>query len=186
MILSILKNIKSNLYLLFIFGFILFIVFGVINKRTVDIKTKRVTCQNSVTTFEKIYTKDLDFAKKLLTSSNYEIQSDIEYSKNMKSNLLGNFSTEDSDEILIEVLNNSKSINKKYDEKLLISYYIYENDKKDEGKKNKNAFSYAGYLVFEFKLKNELLYKIQIDYLNTDTSDIKSRIECAIKSFLTI
>ena len=46
---------------------------------------------------------------------------------------------------------------------------------KDEGKKNKDAFLYAGYLVFEFKLKDELLYKIQIDYTNIDTSDIKSR-----------
>ena len=56
----------------------------------------------------------------------------------------------------------------------------------DEGKKNKDAFLYAGYLVFEFKLKDELLYKIQIDYTNIDTSDIKSRMSCVIESFLTI
>ncbi len=40
--------------------------------------------------------------------------------------------------------------------KLFISlFYFTENDKKDEGKKNKDAFLYAGYLVFEFKLKDE-------------------------------
>jgi hypothetical protein len=66
------------------------------------------------------------------------------------------------------------------------SYYIYENDKEDKGKKNKDALLYAGYLVFEFKLDNEILYKIQIDYMQTDASDIKSRVNCAIESFLTI
>ncbi|WP_152020106.1 hypothetical protein [Aliarcobacter butzleri] len=177
---------RIKLYLLFIIAFISFLVYGIINQKNYDPKVKRLACQNSITTFEKIYTKDLDFAKKLLVSSNYEIKSDIKYSNNMQSNLLGNFSTKQSDKILYEILNSFKSLDKKYDEKLTISYYIYENDKKDEGKKNKDAFSYAGYLVFEFKFREELLYKIQIDYLNTDTSDIKSRMKCVIESFLTI
>ncbi|WP_198304510.1 hypothetical protein [Arcobacter vandammei] len=176
----------SKLYISFVIGFILFIVYGVVSKQDINPKSKRVSCQNSVTTFEKIYTKDLDFAKELLFSSNFDIESKIEYSKYMKSNLKDSFSTINSDKLLIEILDNLKKYDKKSNDKLLISYYIYENDKEDKGKKNKEALLYAGYLVFEFKLKNELLYKIQIDYMKTDSSDIKERMNCAINSFLSI
>ncbi|QKF73328.1 hypothetical protein AFAEC_1163 [Aliarcobacter faecis] len=177
---------KTKIYLLFIALFIGFIVYGAIKQKTYDPKAKRVACQNSVTTFEKIFTKDLDFTKEFILSSNYKIESKIEYSKNMKSNLEGVFSSKDSDKILIEVLNSFKNSDKKYDNKLMISYYIYENDKEDKGKKNKDALLYAGYLVFEFKFEGEILYKIQIDYMKTDLSDIKTRINCVIESFLSI
>ncbi|PRM88213.1 hypothetical protein CJ669_04705 [Aliarcobacter cryaerophilus] len=161
-------------------------VYGVFNQNRIDPKVKRVPCQNSVTTFEKIYSTDLKFEKELLLSSNYIIESKIEYSKSMKSNLYNIFSNKQSDQILNDVLSKFKNSDKKYDKKLLISYYIYENDKEDKGKKNKDALLYAGYLVFEFKLDNEILYKIQIDYMQADASDIKSRVNCAIESFLTI
>ncbi|MDX4061971.1 hypothetical protein Q6A90_06265 [Aliarcobacter skirrowii] len=74
----------------------------------------------------------------------------------MKSNLKNSFSNKDSDKILVDVLKSFETEEKQQNEKLLISYYIYENDKKDEGKKN------------------------------IDTSDIKSRMSCVIESFLTI
>ena len=175
-----------KIYILIIVAFISFIVYGVFNQNRIDPKVKRVACQNSVTTFEKIYSTDLKFAKELLLSSNYIIESKIEYSESMKSNLYNIFSNKQSDQILNDVLSKFKNSDKKYDKKLLISYYIYENDKEDKGKKNKDALLYAGYLVFEFKLDNEILYKIQIDYMQTDASDIKSRVNCAIESFLTI
>lgn len=47
----------------------------------------------------------------------------------------------------MDVLKSFETEEKQQNEKLLISYFIYENDKKDEGKKNKDAFLYAGYLV---------------------------------------
>ncbi len=175
-----------KIYILIIVAFISFIVYGVFNQNRIDPKVKRVACQNSVTTFEKIHSTDLKFAKELLLSSNYIIESKIEYSKSMKSNLYNIFSNKQSDQILNDVLSKFKNSDKKYDKKLLISYYTYENDKEDKGKKNKDALLYAGYLVFEFKLDNEILYKIQIDYMQTDASDIKSRVNCAIESFLTI
>lgn len=176
----------SKIYIGFIVAFILFLTYGVLNQKKDDPKAKRVACQKSVTTFEKIYKKDIQKAKELLKSSNYNIESYIEYSQNMKSNLKNSFSNKDSDKILVDVLKSFETEEKQQNEKLLISYFIYENDKKDEGKKNKDAFLYAGYLVFEFKLKDELLYKIQIDYTNIDTSDIKSRMSCVTESFLTI
>ena len=69
---------------------------------------------------------------------------------------------------------------------LLINYYIYENDKEDRGKKNKDAKSYAGYLMFEFKYDNKLVYKIQTDYMNIDANDLEDRMDCVINSFISI
>ena len=149
----------SKIYIGFIVAFILFLTYGVLNQKKDDPKAKRVACQKSVTTFEKIYKKDIQKAKELLKSSNYNIESYIEYSQNMKSNLKNSFSNKDSDKILVDDKKSFETEEKQQNEKLLISYFIYENDKKDEGKKNKDAFLYAGYLVFEFKLKDELLYK---------------------------
>ena len=63
---------------------------------------------------------------------------------------------------------------------------IYENDKEDKGKKNNDAKSYAGYLVFEFKYNNTLVYKIQSDYMNLNGNDIEDRMNCAIKSFVSL
>lgn len=68
----------------------------------------------------------------------------------------------------------------------MINYYIYENDKEDSGKKNNDAKSYAGYLVFEFKYDNKLVYKIQTDYMNLDGNDIDDRMDCAVNSFISI
>ena len=175
-----------KIYILIIVAFISFIVYGVFNQNRIDPKVKRVACQNSVTTFEKIYSTDLKFAKELLLSSNYIIESKIEYSKSMKSNLYNIFSNKQSDQILNDVLSKFKNSDKKYDKKLLISYYIYENDKEDKGKKNKDAKSYAGYLVFEFKYDKKLVYKIQTDYMNLDAKDIDERMDCVVNSFISI
>ena len=175
-----------KIYILIIVAFISFIVYGVFNQNRIDPKVKRVACQNSVTTFEKIYSTDLKFAKELLLSSNYIIESKIEYSKSMKSNLYNIFSNKQSDQILNDVLSKFKNSDKKYDKKLLISYYIYENDKEDTGKKNNEAKSYAGYLMFEFKYNNILVYKIQTDYMHINASDVEDRMNCVIKSFIAI
>jgi hypothetical protein len=96
---------------------------------------------------------------------------------------------EQSDEKLktvIEKYIDKNSTENKDNKKLLIDYYIYENDKEDRGKKNKDAKSYAGYLVFEFKYDKKLVYKIQTDYMNLDTKDIDERMDCVINSFISI
>ena len=149
-----------------------FVFYGVFTQATKSIKSKRVECQTKTITFEKINIDEP--IKKAITSlknGNYEIISDIEYSKYMKSNLINILSKEQSDEKL---------------KKVLINYYIYENDKEDSGKKNNDAKSYAGYLVFEFKYDNKLVYKIQTDYMNLDGNDIDDRMDCAVNSFISI
>ena len=175
-----------KIYIFIVVLFISFLSYGIINKKENNPKSKRVECQEKVTTFEKIFDNNLKSQKELLLTNNYEIISNIEYSKAMKSNLKNSYSTKNSDIILEKILKNHKTHNMSSEKKLQISYTIYENDKNDSGKKNKDAFLYAGYLLFEFKFKNDLLYKIQIDYMNIDASDIEERMMCAVDSFLSI
>lgn len=67
-----------------------------------------------------------------------------------------------------------------------IDTYLYENDKNDKGKKTKKAKLYAGYVVMDFKLDKKSVYKIQVDYMDIDTKDLKNRVDCAIQSFITL
>lgn len=105
----------------------------------------------------------------------------------MKSNLV-DILTKNQSDVLLENILEKNMISKKesLDKKTIIDYYIYENDKEDTGKKNNEAKSYAGYLVFEFKYENKLIYKIQTDYLNLDGNNIDERMSCVINSFLSI
>ena len=107
----------------------------------------------------------------------------------MKSHLIDILTKEQSDEKLKRVIDkytNKKLINNKDDKKLLLDYYIYENDKEDSGKKNSEAKIYAGYLMFEFKYNNKLVYKIQTDYMNLDANDLEERMDCVLNSFISI
>lgn len=154
---------------------------------TPEVKSKRVACQNETLTFEKIsFGEPVNKAKELLYSGNIELKSRIDYSVNMKSNLKDKLSLEEFNIRFKEVLNNYIKYNKEDKEKLLIKYYLYENDKKDSGKKNDKAKKYAGYLVYEFKLHNNLLYKIQTDYKDIDAKDIENRMQCVLESFISI
>lgn len=169
-----------------LFSAIFYVVF---NQATKSAKTKRVECQTQTTTFEKIFVEEpITEAINSFKSDNYEIISDIEYSKYMKSNLINILTKEQSDEKLKSVINKYLSLDNKQnnDKKILIKYYIYENDKEDSGKKNDEAKKYAGYLVFEFKYDNKLVYKIQTDYMNLDGNDIDERMDCVINSFISI
>lgn len=165
-----------------------FVFYGVFTQATKSIKSKRVECQTKTITFEKInIDAPIKEAINSLKNGNYEIISDIEYSKYMKSNLINILDKNQSDVLLKNILEKNM-ISKKEDstEKTIIDYYIYENDKEDNGKKNNEAKSYAGYLVFEFKYENKLVYKIQTDYMNLDGNDIDERMNCVIDSFISI
>lgn len=167
-----------------------FVAYGVYKQANKSMKIKRLECQSKTTTFEKIFVEEpIREAINSLKSNNYTISSSIEYSKFMKSNLIDILTKEQADEMLKNAINSQiKEEDKKTsnDTKVSINYYIYENDKQDTGKKNNDAKSYTGYLMFEFKYKNILVYKIQTDYMNINASDIEERMNCAIKSFIAI
>jgi hypothetical protein len=170
---------------------ITFVAYGVYKQANKSIKTKRIECQSKTTTFEKILIEEpIKEAIKSLKTNNYTLNSSIEYTKYMKSNLVNILTKEQADEKLENIIKTyivDSNIQANNDEKKLsINYYIYENDKEDKGKKNNDAKSYAGYLVFEFKYNNKLVYKIQSDYMNLDGNDIEDRMACAIKSFTSL
>lgn len=178
---------KLPIVLIILFSMFFYFVYKEVTKSA---KSKRLECQSKTTTFEKIFIENpIKEAINSLESNNYEIKSDIKYSEFMKSHLIGILTKEQSDEKLktvIEKYIDKNSTENKDNKKLLIDYYIYENDKEDRGKKNKDAKSYAGYLVFEFKYDKKLVYKIQTDYMNLDTKDIDERMDCVINSFISI
>lgn len=179
----------NKLFLLILSSVILFFGYGFYEhfKTTQSKKEKRVPCQQKTITFEKISNKSLIATSiNLLQTNNYEIVSKIELSQHMKSKILKYISVERANELLIKTIDNYTLKENPSEKKLLIDYYIYENDKEDKGKKSKKAKLYAGYLVFKFKLDKKLIYQIQTDFMKMDTSDIENRMECVIKSFITL
>ncbi|MGB6328827.1 MAG: hypothetical protein WBF48_07855 [Halarcobacter sp.] len=185
----------NKLLSLILISIVLFFGYGIYqNLDQAKIKKElRVSCQKKTTTFENISNKELiPKAIELLKSNNYKVISRIEFSKYMETKILNHISIEQADNFLENSIKKIAKTQKTQDEinpsneKLIIDYYIYENDKEDKGKKSEKAKLYAGYLVFEFKLENKLIYKIQADYMKMDTSDIPERMDCIIKSFITL
>ena len=74
----------------------------------------------------------------------------------------------------------------KSNKKLVIDYFIYENDKDDPGKKTAKSKLYAGYLVFNFLLEGEQVYRLQIDFMDMQGKDIDEKIRCIMKSVLSL
>lgn len=68
---------------------------------------------------------------------------------------------------------------------VIIDYFVYENDKEDPGKKTAKSKLYAGFIYLNFKLKDESVYDVQIDYKDLQAKDLAKRINCAIASFLS-
>ena len=165
---------------------IIFFAYGTyqeINKT--NAKSSRIKCQQQSTTFEKISNnKNINISQSQLKAHKFESEASIEYSNFMKSKLINIMNVKELKSLFIKNLP-AKSLNNFTDE-LFIKYYIYENDKKDTNKKNKDALIYEGYLYFEFYLNKELIYTIQSDYLKNNTSSIENRINCIIDSFLSI
>lgn len=179
----------NKTFIFILMFFITFFAYGIYSneKKVSQKKEKRLACQKQTITFEKLANKKLlKEAINLLKSNNYQVIARIEKSKYMKSKIDTYINIKKANKILKEKINSY--INKKIElkKKLLIDYYILENDKEDKGKKSSKAKLYEGYLVFEFKLDKKLVYKIQTDYMKPDGSDISNRIDCVIKSFISL
>lgn len=172
------------LIIIILFSFVFYLSFS---QATKSAKIKRVECQNSTTTFERIFVeKPVKDGIEALLSNNYILKSNIEYSKLMESNLKDKLYIEDLDKQVINAIDKYKTSENKSDKKVYINYYLYENDKKDTKKTNEDSKKYPGYLLFDFNYDGKLIYKIQIDYVNLDGSDLNERIDCAINSFISI
>lgn len=178
------KNIISLIIIILITG----LIYGTsMQLNQSSAKIKRLSCQEKTITFERVFTEQpVVKAIELLESKNYKIDSYIDYSKHMKSHLKDILSEEEAVNKLENILEKFVQNKVAKDEKIDIKYYLYENDKKDSNKKGKKSKLYAGYVLLEFKLNNNLVYKIQTDYMDTDIKDLDERIECAVQSFTSL
>lgn len=163
-----------------VFGLVANSVYQQVTKK--GAKAQRLECHKGVTVFERVYAQDkLPKIQELLQNGEFGLTLKAERSKYMESKL---FDYVDVTEI--ENYIKSSFGQKSENETLKINVLLYENDKKDPGKKNDEALKYAGYLVFDVYLDKTLVYKIQIDFMDMQGFDIKTKIDCVKQSILSI
>jgi|GEM_PF-306653 len=150
-------------------------------------KSKRIPCQKQATSFERGFgDEDIKKAQVLLENGNVNLTSRIEKAVYAKSKLFEYVKLEDTDKIVQNELNKYIKNKTEQKSKLNLSYYIYENDVKDPGKKTKKSKLYAGYVVLQVKNdNNKTIYKVQIDFMDFQGADIAQSIQCCVKSFAT-
>jgi hypothetical protein len=150
-------------------------------------KAKRLPCQKNNVSFERGFGDEfIKTAQTQLENGNFKFTSYVEKATYAKSKLFDFIKLSDIDKITQNELNSYAIHKKQNDEKLRISYYIYENDIRDPGKKTKKSKLYAGYVVYKFYNKtNKLIYQSQIDFMDKQGKDINKSVKCAIKSFAT-
>jgi hypothetical protein len=151
-----------------------------------ELKSSRISCQKKTLTFETFRKPSLiPKAIEMLKSGNYKLDSEIRFSKFMQSKLGKYLKVKDVDKMLNETISKHLSDKRTKDKELIIKYFVYENDKDDPGKKTAKSKLYAGYIYLDFKLDNESVYDVQIDYKDLEAKDLNKTIECAINSFLS-
>jgi hypothetical protein len=149
--------------------------------------TERLECHTKSTTFEYVYKKELVMAMQdAIKSGNVEIKSKFKLSEHMQTKLATHISLEQVDTMIQKQIDLHKDTTKDNTKKLLIDYFIYENDKKDPGKKTAKSKLYAGYLVFHFLIKGKKVYRLQIDFMEFQGKDIEEKIHCMMKSVLSL
>jgi len=182
----------KNYILVFVGVFVLYMIGNSIyvemNKDKTPGKAKRIECQKEVTSFERAFDSvQIKEAQEEIKNGAISFSSSIEKSTYADSALFEYISLKETDivfrNILASFVEDSAAIEEK---KYQISYYIYENDVKDPGKKTKKSKEYAGYVVLEVKDNDsKTIYKVQIDFMDFKGADIQQSIECAVKSFMT-
>jgi hypothetical protein len=158
-----------------------------VNKPTMSAKAKRLECQKDATTFERVLLKDkINELKNSIYSNSIKIDIQTQKSRYMQSKLFDYVDPSKIDTKLRSIIKSNFDKSKVANEDVVLELLIYENDKKDPGKKTKKSKLYAGYLEFDFKIKHATVYKIQIDFMDLKGADINKRLVCAIKSVLTL
>lgn len=147
----------------------------------------RLECHTKSTTFEYVYKKELVTAMQdVIKSGNVQIKSKFKLSEYMPTQLANHISLNQVNTMIQKQIDLHKDTTKSSAKKLLIDYFIYENDKEDPGKKTAKSKLYAGYLVFHFLLEGEKVYRLQIDFMDLRGKDIEEKVACAITSVLTL
>ena len=149
--------------------------------------TERLSCHTRSTTFEYVYKQELvKTMQDAIKSGNVKIKSKFKLSEYMPTQLADHISLEQVDNMIQKQIDSHKEATKNSAKKLLIDYFIYENDKDDPGKKTAKSKLYAGYLVFHFLLESEKIYRLQIDFMDLQGKDVEEKIQCMMQSVLTL
>ena len=148
---------------------------------------ERLACHTRSTTFESVYKKELvKSMQDAIKSGNVEIKSKFELAEYMPTQLAKHISLAQVDALIQKQIDLHKTTPKNNDKKLLIDYFIFENDKADPGKKTAKSKLYAGYLVFNFHIIGEKVYRIQIDFMDLQGKDIEEKVGCVFDSVMSL
>ncbi|MDD3324500.1 MAG: hypothetical protein PHN38_05210 [Sulfurospirillaceae bacterium] len=142
----------------------------------------RIPCHKEVVVFERIYDKSaMKSLEKALFKKSIHLALTTQKAQYSPSKLYDYIDLKEIKDGIYTLFGdeNPKS-------ELMLSVLIYENDPLDPGKKTQEAKKYAGYLVFGFHLNKELIYKVQVDFMDKEGKDIHKRVECAYESLLSI
>ncbi len=163
-------------------------IYKQINKVPKSAKTARLDCHKKTITFEKVLKpKLIKELHQVLASEDYKLEIFAEKAKHMETKMFNYVDVDVVEKDIIEKFNNHKLKSKiAKNGSLIIDVLIYENDKKDPGKKTKRSKLYAGYLEFTFKLNKKVVYKIQSDFMKMKGEDIPDRISCIIDSVMSL
>ncbi len=179
---------KKNIFLFIVFICIVVLSYYMYKQVNKTATSSRISCQKEVATFERVYKpNDIKLVQAQIKNGSIRVHSSVQKAHYSRSKLFDYVKLSDMDKVVDEVLKKYHTISKETEKHLGITYYIYENDVNDPGKKTARSKLYAGYVVFQFyNKKQELIYQVQIDFMDKKGADIPKRIECSIKSFMTL
>jgi hypothetical protein len=149
-------------------------------------KAARLACHTKSVVFEKVQTPSLlKELQNALRSGDVVITTKTLESQHMPTRLFEYLKASDVENQTRQELA-KYALSSPVQKKAKIDITIYENDKLDPGKKNLEAKLYAGYLIYQFYLADEAVYKIQIDFMDLKASDVEEKIVCAIDSVMSL
>ena len=178
------RRIASIILIVLAVGFIADAVYKQMHKQGPNLAL--LPCQKEVVVFDKIYDTALfKKAQKALFEGSVFIHSSIKKSHYMPTRLFEYVDINDVDRYFTHAILQMGG-QRSGSSKLSIEYYVYENDKDDPGKKTAKAKAYAGYLHINFLYDDVRCYTLQIDFMDDQGGDIPKRIDCALKTFLSL
>lgn len=177
-------------YIYTTFTLLLVLVIGYLSfggKNNSSGKAQRLACHKETVVFERVYDETLlKQAKDVLKSGKYEITSSVQESVHMKTRMFEYVDLKEVDALVKDTIVSYKTSDSKDDDKVVLDYYIYENDKADPGKKTAKSKRYAGYLHFVLTLNGKRVYAVQVDFMDLKGKDIHKSVACAVKSIFTV
>lgn len=163
-------------------AFVALLIYGAYQEATKSgPNTTRLACQEHHSTFERLHGPHLVRAfQKAYERGSARMDITLEPSKHMPPTL---FSTLSHGEIM-EMATAGLALTPSQHSLLHVKLLVYENDKADPNKKNEAAKRYLGYIKASFYMEEELVYQIQMDFM--ESSQIKKRLACMRHSVLTL